>query len=48
MQKFPGAITLDSIKRGFRLVYGTQEDPIPHIIIGWDLENPHIYYVDND
>lgn len=48
MQKFPGAITLDSIKRGFRLVYGTQEDPIPHIIIGWGLENPHIFYVDND
>jgi hypothetical protein len=47
-KKFPGAITLDSIKRGFRLVFGNQVEPRPHIIIGWDLENPHIFYVDTD
>lgn len=47
-KKFPGAITLDSIKTGFRLVFGNQLEPRPHIIIGWDLENPHIFYIEAD
>jgi len=45
-KKFPGAITLDSIKRGFRLVFGTLGEPSPHIILGWDLENPQVLYID--
>jgi hypothetical protein len=36
---FPGTITLDGIKTEFRLVFGNQVEPRPHIIIGWDLKD---------